>query len=441
MGTQMLIESWDHWEQALQEIKDHGICGLSIETTGPDPLIQRIRSVHLALPDKRLCFADIFDLDLGEKVLDGLAELLEDLNVKKVIHNANFQLPFIRISRSRRLKFRNIFDLQLASQLCWSGYYDLVPSNSPKNPWKKRVPDHSLEALAERHLGIVLERSCMDWDWGLSNLAAEQVEYSTKRAEMLLPLHRIFQDLIRRNKLERVSELELGTISPMIEMALSGIRFDSDGARALIAKKEIQLMTVFMDIQAEAKANGYCHLPDQDNEASSHLNPDSQKDVKRFLKSQGFDVLSTRADVLHELARRGCRFAEMLQEYRRLSHDLAFLENWLMHLHSTDNRIHSSYFQLRSATGRLSSCRPCAQQIPRKGNDAAAIRKLFSASFGKKIVKADFSAVELRIMAYLSGDQTMIKALQEGQDLHRLTASKISGLAVEPGDGSAEAGG
>lgn len=204
------------------------------------------------------------------------------------------------------------------------------------------------------------------------------MDYSTKRAKILLPLHSLFQDLIQRNQLERVSELEFWTLSPMIEMALSGICFDCDGSRALIMKKEVQLVRTFMDIQAEANANSYCDLPDRDNEPSYYLNPDSQKDVKRFLKSQGFDVLSTRADVLQELARRGSRFAEMLLEYRRLSHDLAFLENWLMHLHSTDNRIHSTYYQLRSATGRLSSCMPCAQQIPRRGDDAAAIRQLFS---------------------------------------------------------------
>lgn len=154
IGSPMEIESRQSWEQALQEINAHRISGLSFDTTGSDPLTQRIRLVHLALPDDRLCFADIFDL--GEKALEGLAKLLEDSNVKKVVHNANFQLSFIRISRSRRLKFKNIFDLQLASQLCWSGYYDLVPSNSPKNPWKKRVPDHSLEALAEKAFGYPL---------------------------------------------------------------------------------------------------------------------------------------------------------------------------------------------------------------------------------------------------------------------------------------------
>ncbi|NMB85497.1 MAG: hypothetical protein GYA29_04520 [Methanothrix sp.] len=83
------------------------------------------------------------------------------------------------------------------------------------------------------------------------------------------------------------------------------------------------------------------------------------------------------------------------------------------------------------ATGRLCSCKPNAQQIPKRGDEGKAIRKLFKAAPGKKIVKADFSAIELRIMAYLSGDETMIKALQEGQDLHKLTASRVAGLPQE----------
>ena len=85
----------------------------------------------------------------------------------------------------------------------------------------------------------------------------------------------------------------------------------------------------------------------------------------------------------------------------------------------------------RSILPITSSSRPNAQQIPNRGDDAAAMRELFKTSPGKKIIKADFSAIELRIMAYLSGDETMRGALQEGQDLHKLTASKISGLPLE----------
>lgn len=82
---------------------------------------------------------------------------------------------------------------------------------------------------------------------------------------------------------------------------------------------------------------------------------------------------------------------------------------------------------MHAATGRLSSRKPNAQQVPRRGDDALALRRLFQAPEGKKLVKADFSAVEMRIMARLSEDETMMSAFKEGQDLHSLTASRISG--------------
>jgi DNA polymerase I-like protein with 3'-5' exonuclease and polymerase domains len=136
------VDSIQSWNQVLQEIKGYGVCGLHIETTGSDPLTLRIRSVQLAPPNGRVYLADI--LDPVKMIFDDLAVLVEDGQAKKVIYDAKFALSFIRASQGRRLKFKNIFDVMLASQLCWSGYYDLVPSNSPKNPWKKRIPDHSL---------------------------------------------------------------------------------------------------------------------------------------------------------------------------------------------------------------------------------------------------------------------------------------------------------
>ena len=184
-------------------------------------------------------------------------------------------------------------------------------------------------------------------------------------------------------------------------------------------------------MQEEAKANGFHSDSCSGNAYRDYLNPENLDDVKRYLHSQGFQVSCTKAGVLKELAARGCIFAEELQEYRRVSHELAFLDNWLSRLHSSDGRIHSDYRQLKSSTGRLSSRSPNAQQIPKRGDKELTIRKLFKAAPGKIIVKADFSAIELRIMAYLSQDETMLNALQQGQDLHRLTASRIADVPLE----------
>lgn len=422
------IESAEAWAQILQDTRGYGLCSLNMQATGYDPLTSKVRLVELALSNRRVYVADISDL--GQIALHDLALLLEDSHVKKVIHNAKIALSFIRTSQGRRLKSRNIFDTMLASQICWSGFYDLEPSNSPKNPWKKRIPDHSLESLAERHLGIILNEDPAH-DWNVQDFTAEQIHNAAMHAIVLLPLYSILQQLIDRNGLYRVADLEFRTISVVVEMELSGIYLDADAARKVIMEKEVRLVEAFLDIQEEAQKNGFVPISHDGKETSKYLNPDCQEEVKRYLQNRCFNIISTRAEVLRDLALGGNIFADRLLSYRRISHQLAFLNSWLKHIHPSDGRIHPQYFQLQSATGRLSSRKPNAQQVPKKGEDALAIRRLFKASPGKKLVRADFSAIELRIVAYLSGDKTMIEAFLEKQDLHKMTACKISGLSLD----------
>ena len=112
------------------------------------------------------------------------------------------------------------------------------------------------------------------------------------------------------------------------------------------------------------------------------------------------------------------------------------MNEWLESLSPIDGRVHGHYFQLgdkdkNNRAGRFSCKGPNVQQVPKRGDDCLAIRKLFRAPPGKKLIKGDLSGIELRTMAKLSQDKTMTEAFQAGQDLHRLTASKISGLLLE----------
>jgi DNA polymerase-1 len=280
-------------------------------------------------------------------------------------------------------------------------------------------------------LGIILDKSLQISDWNAKELTDEQIDYAAGVATVLLPLHSILQELIVKNGLGRVAELEFRTVSSVVEMELAGIYLDADLARALMLERESQLIRAIIDLQAEAKKNGFVPLPREDEKPCYYLNPDSSEDIKRCLASQGFYVTSTKAEVLRDLAGRGNIFADRLLSYRRISHQLAFLESWCKQIHPADGRIHPQYLQLQASTGRLTSRRPNAQQVPIRGDDALAVRRLFLAPPGKKIVKADFSSIELRIIAYLSGDEAMLNAFHDGLDLHKTTASKISGLSLD----------
>ena len=118
-------------------------------------------------------------------------------------------------------------------------------------------------------------------------------------------------------------------------------------------EKEDRMVEAFLELQAEAKKNGFIPILREGKEPSKYLNPDSQEDVKRYLQSRCFNITSTRAEVLRELAMGGNIFADRLLTYRQISHQLAFLNSWLQDIHPVDGRIHPKYFQLKSETGTI----------------------------------------------------------------------------------------
>ncbi|MFZ2470997.1 MAG: DNA polymerase [Methanothrix sp.] len=144
------ITKAESWESALQEIEKYGICSLNLLTTGQDPLSHEITLISLALPNNTTYIADC--LELGKTILSDLAGLLENKRIKKVLYNALPSLAFIRASENRKLDACNLFDLMLASQICWSGYYYLTPSHSPKNPNAQQIPRKGDDATAIRRL-------------------------------------------------------------------------------------------------------------------------------------------------------------------------------------------------------------------------------------------------------------------------------------------------
>ena len=112
----VVVEGLQTWTKALQEIRQAGICGLDLETTGLDPLANRARLAQIALPSGRMYMADLWQLP---SPLDDLALLVEDPGVKIVGHNLKSDLSFIQASQGRRLQMTNLFDTALASQVIW----------------------------------------------------------------------------------------------------------------------------------------------------------------------------------------------------------------------------------------------------------------------------------------------------------------------------------
>lgn len=430
---------------------------------------------------------DLFALPDAHRTaaLEGLAALIADPGVVKIGHNAKFDLAFLRRALGRRLLVEGLFDTMLASQLCTAG--DFIPGGQWEKWWSERglrpaknehgqelttklldphghvlgfehdnqkdikpfYPTHSLQQLAHRHLEVWLEKQYQASDWH-GELTPAQVQYAAWDAAVLLPLHEILSRLLRLNRLERVAGIEFSCIPAVAEVELAGMPFDAPRARELLRQAEAEAARQREALVALAEGMGFRPRPKKNTKKIPGFNPDSGLDCvdclrllaekegvlvqkKLVVGGEEFD-LDSRDETLSRLAARlpeGSalrEFAAALRAYRAAKKRADFLRQWLGSLHTADDRLHPDLRQINpQGVGRFSAKSPNLQQVPR-GSEA---RALFRAPEGRKLVVADYSAIEMRIMARLSGDRNLLAAFQAGTDVHRRTAAAIAGKAEE----------
>ena len=374
--------------------------GLDTETTGLDPHRDRLRLLQLATPE-RVWVMDAWQVG----ALDPLGQLLADASILKILHNAAFDLKFLRAAGLRRVA--GLADTMLAGQLLAFGLGG---------------ESHALAAMAKRHLGLELDKGLAASDFG-GVLTAGQLLYAARDAAVLLPLWEDLERRLREAGLERAAKVEFGCVAAVADMEYAGILLDLDRWEELglelrgerDALKESLARTLVLpgtrSLFAEAEA----------------ANPNSPQQVKQALSALGIDVPDTRESTLKAIAGERPVVRDLLR-YRGLEKLIStYIEGLPGHVNPATGRIHATYDQCRTAAGRFSCREPNIQQVPRDPR----FRRCFVAGEGKSLVICDYSQVELRIAAALSGDRRMLDAYRRGMDLHVLTASLISGKPVE----------
>lgn len=247
-------------------------------------------------------------------------------------------------------------------------------------------------------------------------------KFMIERAKLIKEVYPVLiEDLEERNLLEVIYKIEMPLIEVLNNMEENGIEIDpvyfakySEEITDIISKLEEKIYEI-----AGEKFN--LNSPKQLAEILFlKLNINAVKKTKT-----GY---STNVDVLEELVDKGHEIAKYILEYRKFAKLKSTYVDALPSVADKNNRIHTSFNQTGTATGRLSSSDPNLQNIPVKTDDGIKIREGFIASKGYKLLGIDYSQIELRVLAEMSGDKNLIKAYKEDKDLHSLTAKKIFNL-------------
>ncbi|UPR35841.1 DNA polymerase I [Vibrio cyclitrophicus] len=292
---------------------------------------------------------------------------------------------------------------------------------------------HDMDSLALRFL----QHSCISFEQiagkGKKQLTFNQIElgeaspYAAEDADVTLRLHnRLMENIEQDEKLKAIyEEIEVPLIPVMSRIERTGVFIDD-----MLLGAQSQEIAVRLD-ELEQKAYEI---------AEQEFNMNSPKQLQAILfEKMGLPVIkktpsgapSTNEEVLQELAL-DYPLPKLIIEYRGLAKlKSTYTDKLPKMINAETGRVHTSYHQAVTATGRLSSTDPNLQNIPIRNEEGRRIRQAFVAQHGWKILAVDYSQIELRIMAHLSGDKALLEAFQQGKDIHAATAAEIIGVAID----------
>jgi DNA polymerase-1 len=264
----------------------------------------------------------------------------------------------------------------------------------------------------------------IDHEIGSSPLSP-YVQYLGERSDVAIGLRDMLEPELQRDaELEKIYQtIELPLIPVLSRMEARGIRIDVALLHSMSQTMGKQLAELETRIYAEAGTEFNINSPQQ---LGHILFEKLQYPVSK--KTKGTKAYSTSVDVLQELATHGFAVPQLILNHRELHKLKSTYIDALPQLVARDGRVHTSFNQAVAATGRLSSSDPNLQNIPIRTELGREIRKAFVADQGNVLLSADYSQVELRILAHISGDADLIETFQRGADIHRATASKMFGI-------------
>ena len=344
--------------------------------------------------------------------LTKLEPIFEDEKVKKYAHNSKFDT---RVMSAKGVKVRGLdFDTMIASYLL--------------NPGTRQ---HNLDALTFSELGF--EKISKDdlLGKGRDKISFPQAEdeklmlYSCEDADFTQRLVKKLKPQLKEKKLDELfNKTEMPLVEVLARMEDEGIKIDTEILAKMSQKLGINLKKLEKNIYKEAKEEFNINSTQQLKAILFEKLQIPTGDIKK-----GKTGYSTAADELGKIKDLHS-IVPLLQEYRELTKLLStYIKALPEMINKKTKRLHTSFNQTITATGRLSSSEPNLQNIPIRTELGREIRKAFIAEKGYKLLSLDYSQIELRLAAHMSGDKKMIKAFKDGEDIHTSTAAEINGVS------------
>ncbi|MCL9776481.1 DNA polymerase I [Vibrio methylphosphonaticus] len=405
----------------LEKIKSSSVFALDTETDSLNYMVANLIGLSFATEEGVAAYLPVAHDYMGapeqldrDWVLAQLKPLLEDENLKKVGQNLKYDASVLA---RYDIELKGIqFDTMLASYV-----YNSVGGK------------HDMDSLALRFL----QHSCISFEQiagkGKSQLTFNQIEldeaspYAAEDADVTLRLHQRLNGEIEKNEdLKRIyQEIEVPLVPVLSRIERTGVLIDD-----MLLGAQSQELAVRLD---ELEQQAY-------DVAGQEFNLSSPKQLQAILfekmalpviKKTPSGAPSTNEEVLQELAL-DYPLPKLILEYRGLAKlKSTYTDKLPKMINPETGRVHTSYHQAVTATGRLSSTDPNLQNIPIRNEEGRRIRQAFVAPHGWKILAVDYSQIELRIMAHLSGDPALLEAFKLGKDIHAATAAEILGVDIE----------
>lgn len=416
-----LITDRKELEGLVARLREAGEFSLDLETTGKDPFSAEIVGVALALRPYEGYYIPVAHSYLGvpdqlplEEVLGALRPLLVAGRPRVIGQNLKYD---IEVLARYGIEVKGVaFDAMIAHWL-------LHPN----------APSHALEVIVRDELGERVqsykELLAEGGERGMREVPLSRAgRYAAEDAEVVTRLRRPLTEKLKQNELLPLfQEVEIPLIEVLAWMERRGVLLDPEVLREQGKELEVMLERLKEELFALA---------------GCEFNPDSVPQVREVLYGRlKLPVIartktgpSTDSQVLRDLAAHHELPAKLIayRELEKLRN--TYIEKLPRYINPQTGRIHTSFNQTGTATGRLSSSDPNLQNIPARHEVGVDIRRAFVAPQGRLLLAADYSQIELRILAHLSEDEGLIEAFQKGEDLHRRTAARIFGVPQEKVD-------